>query len=99
MQASNRRNDQTAHISLQISINVKEHGNTLSGTDRSACPLAHFRNSLGVSGSSTCPASASRRSRFGEVASRPVRQKPQGQKSGNLRKIHKTFAEPLVSLT
>ena len=29
MQASNRRNDQTAHISLQISINVKERGNNL----------------------------------------------------------------------
>ena len=52
-----------------------------------------------VSGRFARPASASRRFRFGEEASRPGRQKPQGQKSGNPRKIHKIFAEALVSLT
>lgn len=88
MQASNRRNDQTAHISLQISINVKE---------RRRQKIQH--RAISLARRQTSSPSLTTLPSFGGAVSRPITQNPQEQKQPNTQISSHNRRITLVSLS
>ncbi len=87
MQASNRRNDQTAHISLQISINVKE---------RRRQKIQH--RAISLARRQTSSPSLTTLPSFGGAVSRPITPIPQEQKQPNTQLSSQYRRISLVSL-
>ena len=97
MQASNRRNDQTAHISLQY---TKFSKSMKSKTQHRANPLARRQAATPTSfplGPPPRPFQSSNL-RFGEAVSRPTNQNPQEKKCRSGAFSSSTCHETLVSL-